>query len=141
MLPASAAPRRADRGEERSPGTRIHRLARKARITRRRLASGRHTRAGLHQRCRLSCRARKAQSATAHAAATEPEAAPGSRSPLCGATQSRYTLSYVESGEHVESAKALLMASGAVEAAPKIDPLLAVYARRAEILALASPRF
>jgi WD40 repeat protein len=53
---------------------------------------------------------------------------------------SRYTLSNVESEEHSEPAKALLLAAGAVEAVPRIDPLLDEYARRAEMLALASPR-
>lgn len=53
---------------------------------------------------------------------------------------SRYTLSNVESEEHSERAKALLLASSAVDTAPGIDPLLDVYARRAEMLALASPR-
>jgi WD40 repeat protein len=53
---------------------------------------------------------------------------------------SRYTLSNVESEEHSEPAKALLLASGAVEAVPRFDPLLDAYTRRAEMLALASPR-
>jgi WD40 repeat protein len=53
---------------------------------------------------------------------------------------SRYTLSHVESEEHGEPGKALLLAAAALDAVPLIDPLVDVYARRTEMLALASPR-